>query len=292
MARDIYQELTDQFLTLLDEHGSDWKKPWTTMGLNGLPKNAKTKKPYRGINILALLMSGHTSPYWGTYKQWNEIGGQVMKGSKATGVVLFKRVDKKDKDGKKDGSYMLIRSYNVFNLDQVEGVELSDLEEMTPEFDGEAEHDEAVEQWISLTGAEIKEVEGDRAFYTPEYDHICMPHVDQFHNTEGYYGTKLHELVHWTGHKSRLDRLGGNNRFGSEDYAKEELVAEMGSMFLCNILGVSEEPREDHAKYVNSWRKALKDDKTYLPQAASAAQKACDHLQELVEAQADTEAAA
>ena len=266
--------ITNQML----EHGSDWTKCWTTTG-KGLPINATTKNAYRGFNVWRLLTAiaehGFTSNEFVTYKQAKQSGGSVLKGSTGTKIMFFSRtvVDDKDKPEEKK-AVGFWKVYTVFNLDQTEGLE--HLVE-TIEVPDKATTIENVQEFVDNCQAVIK-FGGDRAFYSPGHDHIQMPDMDRFNDSYGYYATMLHELVHWTMKENRSNRP---NSSSHSEYAFEELVAETGSALLCVMLGIESEPRPDHAKYLNSWIKAIKDNPKVIQQAFSQSQKAIDYLYSL-----------
>tara|TARA_R100001594_G_C4037431_1_gene262517 strand:- start:959 stop:1831 length:873 start_codon:yes stop_codon:yes gene_type:complete len=266
--------ITNQML----EHGSDWTKCWTTTG-KGLPINATTKNAYRGFNVWRLLTAiaehGFTSNEFVTYKQAKQSGGSVLKGSTGTKIMFFSRtvVDDKDKPEEKK-AVGFWKVYTVFNLDQTEG--LDHLVEVI-EVPDKASTIDNVQEFIDNCQAVIK-FGGDRAFYSPGHDHIQMPNIDRFEDSYGYYATMLHELVHWTMKENRSDRP---NSSSHSEYAFEELVAETGSALLCVMLGIESEPRPDHAKYLNSWIKAIKDNPKVIQQAFSKSQKAIDYLYSL-----------
>lgn len=269
---DAYQTITDRVIEMMKTHGSKWTKPWVDSGLQGAPISVTTGDAYRGINRLLLAyFTPYTDARWGTYKAWNAKGAQVRKGEKGTQILFFKPLIIREDDGT-EKKIPMAKVYTVFNAEQCDNVpELPEVEPMTP-----TELLDHAEQFVQRTGANI-ELAGDVACYNPVHDRIRCPKPDQFHTTQGYYSTMLHELTHWTGHKSREDR-NLLNSFGSADYAFEELVAELGATFLCADLGIEAEPREDHAQYLASWIKALKDDKKAIVKAAKLAQAAADHL--------------
>jgi antirestriction protein ArdC len=268
-------------------HG-EWTKPWTTlMGANGLGINAKTEKAYRGFNQFILLMTtameGYGQNVWATYKQYQALGGQVRKGE--TGVQLVKwgrtySCDECDHKGKypcgtpdhESSVRMWASPFTVFNIAQQDGFEIE-----LPDLGTGPERIEAVEKFIAGTGAEITWVAQNRAYYNRLDDKITLPLVEQFDSPQGYYGTALHELTHWTGAEHRLDRPKGKV-FGDESYAGEELVAELGSTFLSARFGVETDPHPEHANYLASWLKALKEDPRALYRAAAAAQQAVEFL--------------
>jgi len=236
---------------------------------------------------------GYTSSVWGTYKQWTAAGGVVPKG--ATTIFFWKplMIDEKDASGKvikdaqgnkKQKKIFMLKTYSVWNKDQITGLEDDDQPVVPVSADPEFYADE-VEAFINNTGAVVKHG-GGQAYYRPATDHIQMPAKADFQGTdtstaeECYYSTLLHELVHWTGSNGRIDRTKGK-MFGDKDYAFEELVAETGSAILSVQLGVSVEPRADHAKYLNSWKKALTDNPKAIFSAFTQAYKAVDFLNDL-----------
>jgi antirestriction protein ArdC len=285
MKFDAYQSITDQIIGLIEEHGANWVKPWVGNGGTAKrPISVSTGKPYQGCNPLLLWAAGFSDHRWGTYKAWQEKGCQVKAGQKAGAhIVFFKALDIKDRESGEDKTIPFLRTVAVFNAEQVDGAE--PLVESAPESPAEA--DERVAAALTFarnTGANVNVVAGsDRAYYSPLSDKIVLPAITDFIGTatssaqEAYAGTLLHELVHWSGHRSRLDRLKAAS-FGDEDYATEELVAELGATFLCADLQISAEPRPDHAQYLASWLKALKGDKRLIVRAASAASKAANFL--------------
>lgn len=276
--KDVYQEVTNKIISALENVEGSWEMPWHKVG-GGMPYNIASKKPYRGINIALLYMEGRSSAIWATYKQWKDKGFQVQKGEKGTQIVFFKPVSKKETNSEgneEEKKFLIAKQYTVFNAEQTDYVDDTPVIVMT-----EAERIANAETYIKNTGAEIKHG-GNKAFYSPSYDMVQMPNREQFKTTDGYYSVMFHELTHWTGSKKRADRdLSG--RFGDNKYAAEELVAEMGAAFVCNNLSITTEPREDHAKYIKSWLKVLKDDKRAVFTAASKAQAAVDYLDSLQE---------
>lgn len=279
----VYQKITDQILVSLEAGTKPWSKSWIGGASNLLPLRS-CGTPYRGINVIMLwsesMSKGYSSNYWLTYKKAQELGGQVRKGEKSTMAVFASKFDKKEtKDGSEVTKHIsFLKAYSVFNADQIDSLPerfrpatVTDRPKLTLIA--------AAEEFFNATGAKISHG-GNRAHYRPATDSIVLPTPEQFQDAEAYASTKAHELVHWTGHASRLDRP-LNNQFGNEGYAREELVAELGSAFLCSILGISNEPREDHAQYLSAWIKTLKEDNRCIVQAASKAQAACDYLQVL-----------
>lgn len=287
---DAYQHVTDQVLSMMQQHGADWINPFQRKGGLGLPRNIASKKSYRGINILLLGWSHHASVYWGSFKQWQERDCQVRKGEKGTKIVFWQFLEKEDAKSGEKVTIPMLRVYTVFNAEQVEGDFAASL--LNPTLDAEDGAGEIAdaEDFFRRTGANIRHSDKGQAYYSPSADHIHMPHKAIFEATptstatECYYSTLAHETVHWTGHSSRLDRI-KLAPFGSEEYAREELVAEIGAAILCAHLGISATPRPDHAQYLNCWIKRLGDDKRAFVTAASAAAKAVDFIVEATEEQ-------
>jgi antirestriction protein ArdC len=276
---DLKTEVTNKLIELMEEHGTDWVKPWANAS-GGLPINLVSKNAYQGINTLVLAMQMRQSQTWATYKQWMEKGHQVNRGEKGTHVIFYKALKRKDTQG--DEFFIpMLKNYTVFNSAQVEGWEEPEKIVLPP-----VERNELVDKYIETTGAVIK-YDGAEAFYSPMEDYISMPDRNTWIGTdtstpeECYYSTALHELTHWTGHKTRLDRHTKGK--SQTEYAKEELIAELGSAFQCMTLGISATPRPDHAKYLNSWLSALKNDKDLIFKAAAAASKAVGFIEELQE---------
>jgi len=271
MSALVYQQVTDKIIAEL-ESGTipSWVKNWS--GEAGSDCNVITKKTYSGINTIILGMSGFKSPYWGTYKQWVSIGAQVSKGSKGTQIIFYSPVEKGSKITEageiKNYSYIL-KSYTVFNAEQVSGFEAPALP--APKVFNNID---CIEALTVKSGAKLQ-FGGDRAYYSPSDDYVAMPHKLQFNNEASYYATLLHELAHWSGHKSRLDRdLSG--RFGNEAYAAEELIAELSAAFLCARFNIAGELR--HSSYIASWLRVLKNDNKAIFKAAALAQKSADYL--------------
>jgi antirestriction protein ArdC len=269
--RNIKNEITTKIIELIDEHGSDWVKPFSS--LCGAPVNALTGKSYRGMNSFWLGLQGQT--YWATYRQWAELGAQVIRGSKASGIAVPMPIKDKKTD---EVTGLYFRGASVFSAAQVEGwdaptVDTPDLTEVLAN----------VDTYVSNIGADIRHSASGGAFYNPGSDFIQMPYREQFTATdtstatECYYSTLMHENIHRTGHKSRLNRLELKNTHG---YAFEELIAEIGAAILCATLNISPEVRADHAQYLAGWLKAFKGENgsDYIWKAASQAQKAVDYL--------------
>ena len=278
--RDVYARVTSQIIQSIEQGVGNWRMPWHTSGRFAFsPINITSHKPYRGINTVCLWAAaqakGYESGEWATYAQWQERGAQVRKGEKATLVVFWKfahdAAEGQDGDeSHRSGSRLLFtRGYSVFNAAQVDGCR--------PKIDGDVPMPERIahaDTFFRSVGADVRHG-GNQAYYSPVSDHIQMPPFQAFRESVSYYSTLAHEHTHWTA--SRCDRELGK-RFGDNAYAAEELIAELGAAFTCAHLGLSTEPRADHAAYIQSWLKVLKADSRAIFTAASKAQQACDWL--------------
>lgn len=289
MKRDIYQEVTDLVIEAIEAGTQPWSRPWATgKGLALALRHDGT--PYKGINAFLLgmyqMQAGFNSPYWMTYNQAKKLGGQVRKGEKGSMSVFFKmlEVDSKTTPGTKD-KIPLLRHNNVFNAAQIDG--LPERFYVQPaEINSDSLLDEA-EAWFAKTGCPVQHG-GNSAHLNLSTGVVSMPEFSAFKSAPDYYSTLAHETIHWIGMKrDEIDAA----QFGSVNYAKEELVAEMGAAFTMAYLGLSSEPRPDHASYIASWLRKLKDDKRFIFQAASAAQKRVDDLIARVEPQTEEKAA-
>ena len=281
---DLYQSVTDRIVSMIERGTGDWRMPWhgSTSGNISMPHNV-TGRTYRGVNVPPLWAAaeafGYASPVWATYKQWQERGAQVRKGEKSTLVIFWKRIEvasePEDAGGDGDSETRLIaRGYAVFNAAQVDGFDPKSTDGMGKR--SEPRPIDAAEAFFRNVRAIVRHG-GNRAFYTTAGDYIQMPELRQFVAADRYYSTLAHEHVHWTGAANRLAREFGK-RFGDKAYAFEELVAELGAAFTCADLGLSNEPRQDHAAYIASWLRVLKGDKRAIFTAASKAQAAADYL--------------
>ncbi|WP_114227024.1 MULTISPECIES: ArdC family protein [Sphingomonas] len=284
----VYDKVTASIVHQLEQGIAPWAKPWGKLGGSpSLPINAKSGRCYSGVNVLMLwgtaLDSGFQSNAWLTFKQAQDLGGMVRKGSKGTMIVYADRfVPAKEKaraerDGDEAHAVPFLKSSYVFALEQIDGLPLDIMPDVEP-LPQHVQHDGALTV-INGSGVAVRHG-GDRAFYSPSSDFVQMPVPQSFKDfkdgmTLDYVRTCMHELVHSTGHGSRLARQFGK-RFGDSAYAREELVAELGSAFLCAALGI--EPTLRHADYLGSWLKVLKADNKAIFSAASAASKASDWL--------------
>ena len=273
--QDVYEQVTERIVAALEAGTVPWHKPWKTLA--GPPVNVRNGRPYRGINVFLLGFAGYSDPRWGTYKAIAEAGGQVRKGEKGTSIILWKPVKRKGEGGELDGSsYMLLKQYTVFNAEQADGLPELERDELR-----EHEADERAEALVAgykAAGGPGVFHEYDRAFYRPSADLVGMPKPEQFESSESYYATLFHELVHSTGHEKRTGRVTEWTTFGTDPYAKEELVAEMGASMLAGLAGLEVAGGEQSAAYIAHWLQRFKDDRKLVVQAAAAAQKAADMI--------------
>lgn len=276
---DIAQLITDRIIAELEKGATPWVKPWRTLKQSpgaGMPYNPASKTVYRGINHTWLSMQPYAMPWYLTFKQAQQLGGTVKAGEKGTPVVFWKigkRESINDNGEATSSAYAVIKNYWVFNVEQCEDLTIPALPETpAPEFDQSPAVMDAVNR-LSLAGGLTHA--GDSAYYRPSTDAIVMPPMAAFNGAAQYHATLLHESVHATGHKSRLDRI-TPARFGSEEYAYEELVAELGAAMLCCKIGIDGDLR--HAGYLESWLKALRNDKKFILSAGAKAQAAMDWL--------------
>ncbi|MCT2581111.1 MAG: DUF1738 domain-containing protein [Mesorhizobium sp.] len=278
--KDTYQRITDTIVEQLEAGTKPWIRPWRGSVRHSLIPRRATGEAYRGINVLMLWVSGQMFGYqentWMTYRQAQDLGGQVRKGEKGTLVVKYGTFTPKEREDDEDRSIPYLKGYTVFNIEQIENLPdrfFSPAEELPSV---PVPHIETVEVFVRNTNAKVS-YSGTKACYRPSSDDILMPDRDRFESEVHLYSTLLHELSHWSGAKHRLDRdLSG--RFGTESYAVEELVAELAASFLCADLGVAHDPRDNTAAYLASWLAVLKNDKRAIITAAAKAQAAADYL--------------
>jgi antirestriction protein ArdC len=282
---DVYTRVTSGIIEQLEAGVRPWLKPWNAEHAAGRitrPLRHNGQK-YNGINILMLWASaelqGYSCPYWLTFQQAKELGGFVKKGEHGSPVVYantFKKTETSDAGEEVEQDIPFLKQYTVFNAEQVEGLPQHFYQMAEPPKE-KIERIEHAERFFANTKADIR-YGGNRAYYAIEADYVRMPPFETFRDSESHAATLAHELTHWTRHTSRLNREFGRKRWGDEGYAMEELVAELGSAFLCADLHITPEVREDHASYIDNWLKVLKDDKRAVFSAASHASKAVDFL--------------
>jgi antirestriction protein ArdC len=282
---DVYTRVTSGIIEQLEAGVRPWLKPWNAEFAAGRitrPLRHNGQK-YNGINILMLWASaelqGFGCPFWLTFQQAKELGGHVKKGEHGSPVVYantFKKTETTDAGEEVEQEIPFLKEYTVFNAEQCEDLPAHFYQLAEPPKE-KIEHVEHAERFFASTNADIR-YGGDRAYYAIEADYVRMPPFEMFRDGESHAATLAHEITHWTRHSSRLKREFGRKKWGDEGYAMEELVAELGSAFLCADLHITPEIREDHAAYIDNWLKVLKSDKRAVFSAASHASKAVDFL--------------
>jgi antirestriction protein ArdC len=276
MKKSVAEIITEQIINRLEEGNIPWRKPWN--GEAHAPRNLVTGKPYRGINAFLLACSGFSSPYFLTFKQVQEKGGQVKEGARSFPVVFWSMVTAEDRETGDEKSIPFMRYYRVFSVEQTT-LPVPELPQVEREFNPIEEAERIVDEMPMRP--EIRTGEA-KAYYVPLYDYINMPRKGLFHSDAEFYNSLFHELGHSSGHISRLARKGvmESTYFGSHDYSKEELIAEMTAAFLCGECGIACQTIDNSAAYIRGWIKTLKsrDNKNLVITAASAAQKAYDFI--------------
>lgn len=280
--RDLSFKITKDIVRAIREGAGEFAMPWNVCADLGLPRNVHSRKTYRGVNILSLwgrgLLREYRTPWWGTYQQWIELGCYVRAGERSTPIVFWDTYSGKDPEEEQLETRAKTRPYaklfHVFNADQVEGFK-SIRDEFIRDSFQEPEMADASSFFSQIPSA--VHFGGTRAGYSGQHDLIRMPDKWRFESEKALCSVLAHEHIHWSGHESRLNRdLSG--RFGSEAYAMEELVAELGAAFTCARLGMGLDPRKDHAPYLATWIFRLENDPGALFSAASLAQRASDYL--------------
>lgn len=271
MKQDLYQQVTDRIVAQLEQGVIPWHKPWIG---RGAAISHSTGKAYSLLNQLIL---GKPGEYL-TFAQCVKEGGHIRKGEKASFVVFWKWIEQPDEEQPdKVKKIPFLRHFSVFHIDQCEGIKPRHTAELPAQsVEPDADADAIIADYLKRSGVKLIHQEGDRAFYRPSTDTVTLPLLAQFKETAEYYGTAFHELTHSTGHTSRLNRLTKIACFGSEEYSREELIAEIGAAALVNHAGL-ETPSSfrNSAAYIQSWLKALKDDRRLIVSAAGQAEKAC-----------------
>ena len=286
---DVYSRITDKIVADLEQGVRPWFKPWSADHAAGKITRPLRHNgiPYKGINVIMLwsaaTVKGYACPLWLTFKQALELGGNVRKGETGELVVYANSITKTETDAKGEETEReipFLKGYTVFNAEQCENLPAHYTAKAEPPALTPVQRIEAADRFFAATGADIRHG-GTRAFYAEGPDYVQMPPFETFRDAESHAATLAHELTHWTKHDKRLARDMGRVKWGDAGYAREELVAELGSAFLCADLGITPEVREDHAAYIASWLKVLKDDKRLIFSAASQAQRAADYLHSL-----------
>lgn len=275
----IYKDVTDQVIKGLKVGLIPWKKAWTE---ETLPKNFKSGRTYIGVNLWVLLAAPFDSNLWLTFNQVKELGGSIKKGEKGTKICYWNVARKEVENGENgeltEKKIFYLKTYTVFNSEQIQGIEFPSIHNTTGGVTFES-----AEQLISKYegGPSVSHSNrADGAYYVPAEDKIMLPQKASFKNTSGYYSTLFHELAHSTGHAKRLNREGVTNydRFGSEQYSMEELIAEMSACFMLSMCGLSENITTNNQAYINGWIEKLQSDPKVLFQASKEAQKACEFI--------------
>lgn len=299
---EIYEHVTNKIIHLLESHLEEWNKPWISVDQDNEPaRNPGTDRYYRGINqfllSLELMEKGYLKNIWMTYAQISDQGGQVLKSEKAAPVIFYKTafIDRKNKYYKPEivktmdlntriengiDKVPIIKLYHVFNVAQTKGLpdEYYTIPEKVIELNEIQKH-EAAENLIIATGADVEYRMSNKAYFDPGSDKIVLPLREQFNSVEDLYGTSLHELIHWSGEPHRLNRIKGKV-FGDQNYAGEELVAELGSAFLCANLGISK-PITQNTAYIKNWLTVMKSNSRAIFSASAEAGRAVDYILEL-----------
>jgi antirestriction protein ArdC len=281
----LYTEITDKIIAELEAGRIPWVQPWGTAAIKAplaMPRNASTQRGYSGINVLilwgAVIEHGFSGQSWLTFRQALALGGHVRKGERGTTVVYADRFTPDDERrraaeaGEEPGAIPFLKRFTVFNIDQCDGLSEEVAASVVPPPPGQIEP--RAEALIAATGADFR-IGGARAFYNPTGDFVQVPPPSAYFEPVNWHRTAFHELGHWVGHTSRLNR-DHSGSFGSKSYAREELVAEMAGAFVCASLGIV--PTVRHADYIGSWIEVLREDNRAVVRAASAASKAADFL--------------
>ena len=265
---DLYQEVTNRIMEQLEKGIIPWEKPWISAG-NAV--SHATGKPYSLLNQMLLGRPGE----YVTFKQCQAEGGKVRKGEKSSMVVFWKWIEEKDPDTEEVKQIPFLRYFNVFHIDQCEGLTAKHTQELPNTVAADQTAEAIIAGYIQTSGVRLNHEAGDQAFYRPSTDSITLPLLAQFKETAEYYSTAFHEMIHSTGHKTRLDRLEKTAFFGSEAYSKEELIAEIGAATLVNHAGLeTSRSFRNSAAYVQNWLQVLKNDKRFIVSAAGKAEKA------------------
>ena len=279
MARNLHQEVTDRILAQLRAGVVPWKQPWKSGGFGAMPRNAVTGRAYSGVNVVltwaTAIERGYDRPHWLTFKQAIDAGGNVRKGEKGTTVVFVSAIEKIDDATGKKVRIPFLKAFTVFNVAQCDNLPETIVPTFKPLNTGE--RDETADEFLASTGADIRHGEPS-AYYARQADFINLPVFEAFSSPNAYYGTAFHELTHWAGAQHRLNRVKGR-KFGDQEYSFEELVAELGSAFLCAEFGFDNGGAD--AAYIDHWISFLSSHESALVSAASHASKAVDYMRGL-----------
>ena len=278
MSVNVYDMVTERIIEQLKQGIVPWERTWT--GVKSGAYNIVSKKPYSLLNQMLLKHDG----CYASFKQWQDLGGHVRKGEKSELIVFWKiqPIEEEKEDGTKVIKQIpILRYYNVFHISQVDGVEPEDLPKLNESIEPIEQAEKIKEDYKTREHIRIEEVVTNKAFYNPTFDYIQVPCKEQYEHIEEFYSTLFHEIVHSTGHKTRLDRLENesNIHFGSETYSKEELCAEIGSASLLNMLGIeTQKTFQNSTAYIQSWLRVLRNDNKFVVSASSKAEKAVNYI--------------
>ena len=279
MAKSVYEMVTERIIEQLEQGVIPWEKPWT--GIRSGAYNRISKKSYSLLNQMLLKHKGE----YATFKQWQDLGGHVRKGEKSEIVVFWKiqPIEEEMEDGTKEVKQIpLLRYFNVFHISQVDGVEPLSKDALN-EIEPIEKAESILYSYWTKENITVEHVAGDKAYYSPSLDMIHLPLFEQFISANEYYSTAFHESIHSTMKESRCDRAedrkGKLVAFGSNDYSKEELVAEIGSASLMNIIGIeTNKSFRNSSAYIQNWLSVLKNDVKFIVSASSKAEKAVDYI--------------
>jgi len=275
--KDVYEIVTEKILEALDKGVIPWRKPWNAPNAC----NLESGRPYTGMNEFLLGMADHKRPYYITFEGAKRLGGHINKGEKGSVAMFWKSLKVKDKETEEEKTIPYLRYYTVFNIDQTSGLDKqyekleSELNIVKHTIGTSAECDAVLDHYTDKP--EMKHG-GTRAFYQPADDRIQLPEKELFTSYQEYYSTLYHEMAHSTGHKARLNRLTDLAAFGSDEYSKEELVAEMAACMLCSVAGIGSDTLSNSASYIDNWKRVIRADKKILISASSKAKKACEYI--------------
>jgi len=299
----VLDPIIDAVISALNNGIAPWAKPWAAYdGGAALPYNVVSRKPYRGLNVLILGCTPYLDPRWGTFAQWKSKGGTVRKGQKCTYITFWKflLVEKKNAAGSiipgQNDTIPIVKTYAVFNAEQIDGIDPLPTAPVDPAaaiIAADIEGDRIATEYLTRENIPLSHT-GGGAWYSPDADRVNVPPIHTFVGTSEYYSTLYHEMVHSTGHKSRLSREGVTDtiKFGSHKYAAEELTAEMGAAILLATAGLTQTAVTDNTiAYLANWAAKLKADRGMLLKAASASSKAVDRILNVTHGAADTETA-
>lgn len=275
---DAYQVITDRIIAKLEQGNIPWHKPWSG-GIEAMPKNLVSGKNYQGINTILLGLNEFDSPYWLTFRQAQERGGHVRKGEKGSPCIFWKtyEMESENPEGEIEiDKRWVLRYYTVFNANQCDGIDAPKVE--FPTYPENERIDKAEKIQLEMPNRPTVLYQGNAAFYSLSEDKVVVPELFRFEKNQEYYSTLFHELAHSTRHAKRLNRDAVPHTFGSKEYAKEELVAEMTAAFLCGHCGIENHTLDNSAAYIQGWIKSLRNDKKMVILAAAKAQKAANYI--------------